>query len=394
MPLIFDMIHPSGLDYENQRKVVLLRDLPGPKKLAFAEIAKRVRNRLKKPTTENMVRRVYKRFNKQEGRVKYKYGECGRFAWKVTKEVGAFLLRRLLQKRRSSVCTSPVLQADLYKQMKVKLSTSAIRKHLESHGYRWRPRAQKRKYGKEAMVKRGWFAKKFNAMSSDAIDDHITFAMDGVILTAPPLDPLQRRNYCLHGVTHMWRKEDEAAKPDLAGDDPYADQVPLARAIPLWGAISSSGFHEIAYHTKKKLNQHEWVKVIKDGRLQSAIRALQPGAHAGPRRLLCDNESFLNAKSVRPEYKKRRIQLLPIPAKSPDLNPIESFWGWLRGELRRRDLEDLRLKKPGLTKTQYRNRIKEILRTVKAQNVAKAKFQNFKKVCKEVVNKKGAASRQ
>ena len=134
--------------------------------------------------------------------------------------------------------------------------------------------------------------------------------------------------------------------------------------------------------------------MVKDGRLQNAIRALQPGAHAGPRRLLCDNESFLNAKSVRPEYKKRRIQLLPIPAKSPDLNPIESFWGWLRGELRRRDLEDLRLKKPGLTKTQYRNRIKEILRTVKAQNVAKAKFQNYKKVCKEVVNKKGAASRQ
>jgi cell fate (sporulation/competence/biofilm development) regulator YlbF (YheA/YmcA/DUF963 family) len=42
----------------------------------------------------------------------------------------------------------------------------------------------------------------------------------------------------------------------------------------------------------------------------------------------------------------------------------------------------------------YKKRIKEILRTVKAQNVAKSKFRNFKAVCQEVVKKKGAMSRQ
>ena len=78
----------------------------------------------------------------------------------------------------------------------------------------------------------------------------------------------------------------------------------------------------------------------------------------------------------------------------PRLNPIESFWGWLRGELRRRDLKDLRLQKPALNKVQYKQRVKEVLRTIKAQDVAKAKFRNLKKVCKEVVKKKGAMSRQ
>jgi len=67
---------------------------------------------------------------------------------------------------------------------------------------------------------------------------------------------------------------------------------------------------------------------------------------------------------------------------------------WLRGELRRRGLKDLRLQKPALNKIQYKQRVKEVLRTVKAQNVAKAKFRNLKKVCKEVVKKKGAMSRQ
>ena len=62
--------------------------------------------------------------------------------------------------------------------------------------------------------------------------------------------------------------------------------------------------------------------------------------------------------------------------------------------LRRRDLQDLRLGKPALGKTQYKRRIQEVLGTVRAQKVAKPKLQNLKKVCKEVLKKKGAMSRQ
>ena len=152
--------------------------------------------------------------------------------------------------------------------------------------------------------------------------------------------------------------------------------MPISRAIPLWGAISSKGFHEIVYHPTKKLNQWQWKDAIEEGKLIAAVRKLQPGRHAWPRHVLCDNESFLSAKLVRPLYARRNVRLMHIPSHSPDLSPIESSWGWLRGELRRRDLEDLRLKKPALNKSQYKQRVKEVLRTVKAQNVAKAKFRN------------------
>ena len=389
------MVHPSGLNFDNQRRVVLLREKrPGEKRLSFAKIAKMVRNLKGKPTTEGVTRRVSKKFDSKKGRVSSSYHKCGRFPWKLTKKIGTFLVRRLLAKRRSSVCTSPVLQADVFKEFNLKISTSAIRKHLVSRGYRWLPRAQKRKYDKKAKLVRLQHVTPISKMSLDAIDKHITFATDGLIITVPPFDPLERKNYCLHGVSHMWRKFGEAAHPDLAGDDPYADQVPLARAIPLWGAISSSGFHEITYHRTKKLNQVEWAEMIKAGKLMAAVRKLQPGRHAGPRRLLCDNESFLSAKTVRPFYKKKNVRMLHIPARSPDLNPIESFWGWLRRELRRRDLEDLRLKKPALTKPQYKLRVKQVLSTAKAQKVAKAKFRNLKKVYREVVQKKGAMSGQ
>ncbi len=43
-------------------------------------------------------------------------------------------------------------------------------------------------------------------------------------------------------------------------------------------------------------------------------------------------------------------------------------------------------------KIAYKQRVKQVLRSKRAQNVAKAKFVNFKKVCRVVVQKRGAAS--
>ena len=43
--------------------------------------------------------------------------------------------------------------------------------------------------------------------------------------------------------------------------------------------------------------------------------------------------------------------------KSPDLNPVEMFWGWLRKKLRSMDLEDLRKKRRPLGKTAYTARV-------------------------------------
>ena len=35
----------------------------------------------------------------------------------------------------------------------------------------------------------------------------------------------------------MWRKASEAARPDLAGGDAMNKQVPISRAVPLWGVM-------------------------------------------------------------------------------------------------------------------------------------------------------------
>ena len=89
------------------------------------------------------------------------------------------------------------------------------------------------------------------------------------------------------------------------------------------------------------------------------------------------------------------MQLTRAPRRRScaDLNPIEKFWSWLRRELRRRDLQDYKQKKPALTKQQYIARVRQGLQTTKAQQVAKRIAGGFRKTCKEVDNKKGAAAR-
>jgi len=53
----------------------------------------------------------------------------------------------------------------------------------------------------------------------------------------------------------MWRKTRETNLPSLAGDDEYMKQVPLSRAIPLWGGISDGGFAPVLWHPTHKTKQ-------------------------------------------------------------------------------------------------------------------------------------------
>ena len=146
-------------------------------------------------------------------------------------------------------------------------------------------------------------------------------------------------------------------------------------------------------HKTKKLSVSEWVCAVRSGKLTAAVKRLRPINKRGPWYVLCDNEKFLKAAESQSAYATKGIKLWSIPARSPDLNPIEMFWAWLRKELRKRDLEDLRLKRPVLRKTLYIRRVRSVLRTRKAQTVAARIARSLKSKCKEVVAKKGAAAR-
>jgi hypothetical protein len=100
--------------------------------------------------------------------------------------------------------------------------------------------------------------------------------------------------------------------------------------VPLWGGISANGFAPIVWHGKHKLDDEEWVEAVECGEFAGAVKALKPVKRRGPWYVLCDNESFLDTDESRSAHRRAGIRLWHIPARSPDLNPIEKFWSWLR----------------------------------------------------------------
>ena len=56
------------------------------------------------------------------------------------------------------------------------------------------------------------------------------------------------------------------------------------------------------------------------------------------------------------------------------------------------DLADALKGRPVLGKTAYIERVRRVLRTKKAQDVAKSQANSLRKVCQAVVQKKGAAT--
>ena len=181
--------------------------------------------------------------------------------------------------------------------------------------------------------------------------------------------------------------------PELDGDDPYAGQVPIARAVPFWGGISEGGCGHILFTRSKKCTVGEWVEAVQNGTMGALLRKLNPRVKGRPWRVLSDGEKFLHSPASRAAYARRSTSLWTIPPRSPDLNPIEKFWSWLRRELRTRDLDDYMKKRACLPKAQYIARVKQVLSTVAAQRRAANIAGVFKHVRKEVAEKHGAAAR-
>ena len=388
MGLECEMVHAKSLSFANQRKVVILRDV---KKLSWDKIALKVKNRQGNTPSAWLCRNVYNEFDRTKARRKYKYHMCGRKAWKVTREVELFVVGKLKALRNSTHCTSTVLQKILASEKGIALEGSTIRKILKKHGYKWMPRSRKPKYSKERRQERLRFARKVEEMD---LEEEVDLCMDGVLFSVPPTEAAARENYCLADENFMYRKPSENAAPETSGASKYSHQTPKYRCVPMWAGIGPAGVGFCFWHENKKVDQTEWAEAVDAGEVTSACK--EASGRFRPRRpwlVLCDNESFLQAPASRAAHRRRNIELLQIPARSPDLNPVEKFWSWVRRQVRDQNLADLREGRPPVTKQALKRRIRALLRSNAAREVAKKTFKGLRNVCRQVIAKKGAATR-
>ena len=377
-------VHPKGLAPQMKRKVWVLRKEKRPaREKTWPIIASKVRNLLGVVPYWKVCRDAYLELEKPGHAVKDSYAKCGRKPT-LTKGVATWVVRRMLKLRKSMDVTSTDLAQVLAKEKGVEVEASSIRKLLKSRGYRYLARSKKPKYNKDEKLKRYNFA-------VGNKDEEIDMFMDGVVFTVPPADPTKRENYCKADIRKVWRRPDEYDLPELAGYDRYAKQVPPNRIVPLWGGLAAGGFSEVLWHEERKTNEDEWSAAVRNGNLGSALRSINGRKKRRPWKVLCDNESFLRTKKSLQALRRPNVTLIELPPRSPDLNPVEKMWGWMRKQLRVRDLRDLSGGAPVLGKTVYRERIKRLLRSRKAQLVAKRFAANFRTVCMRVIKAEGAA---
>ena len=388
MVVVSESVHPQGCDFRNQRKIVLLRQ----QGLSFPQIAREVKNLVGGRPTARTCWNYYAAFSMDAGRRKSQYKKCGRTAWKLTPAAQRFALKTLKKLRKQMLCTAATLRAELARERGVVVAPCTIRKFLKWKGYKWLPRAQKRKYSNKQKRERLHFAREVVAMGPAKLRKKLAMSMDGCILHMPPRDPTERVNFLRHLQTHMWRLKSERLQPELSGHDVFAKQIALTRSIPLWGGIGPNGFATVVFHRKKKLSVDEWLAAVKAHKFVTAVKQVSPDKPRGPWHILCDNERFLHAAASVDEYRKQGLRMWKIPARSPDLNPIERFWSFLKQRLQSLDLRDALRKRPCMGKNAYKARVRQVLRSRTTRTVARNILNGYIRTCREIVRKHGAAS--
>lgn len=392
MPLVSQMQHKNSLDFRNQHKVVYLRDKEGLSWEQIAEPERGVRNMEGEPTTWKTCSRVYADFKRVRGRTENKYSNCGRKASVFTKAVKSSLVKRLLQLRMKRIVTATVLQAELASAMGVRASPCGIRKVLRKAGYFWLKRRKKPVYNSDERAARVAWALQTLTYSDEDLRKRLSLAMDGLVLTVPPRKLADRHNHCWTGDDFVYRQRGEGKDGSLDGHRRYAPQGRPADTLPLWAGISDNGAAIVLSHIPRKLDSAKWAAAVEKGGLDSALLSLWPARTRGPWVVLCDHEKFLHSKDTKRALERKRVTLWHIPPRSPDLNPAEKYWGWLRKRLRAMDLADLQAKRPPVSRAGLLGRVRSLMRSAASKRVARAYCRGLKKVCREVVASGGAAS--
>lgn len=119
----------------------------------------------------------------------------------------------------------------------------------------------------------------------------------------------------------LWRKTDSPSKAPIPTQSPR---------VGMWSAFSSRGVFPIIFY-EASLKAPDYCRILSEGLLETA-RILHPEGF----QLVHDNATCHTAAVTKTWLAGNGIQVLPWPASSPDLNPIENLWALLKNRIERR----------------------------------------------------------
>jgi len=129
------------------------------------------------------------------------------------------------------------------------------------------------------------------------VEDEKTFTLDS-----------QRRKF--------WKKEEEEDPPNHSGK--------YGRTVKVWAGMSRKGKTEI-FLFQKKMNGPRYVECLEDNLFSVADNLYGTDWYVCIY-LLHENDSPHVSKYTKEKFASYQVEIIPHPANSPDLNPIEKIW--------------------------------------------------------------------
>ena len=204
------------------------------------------------------------------------------------------------------------------------ISNRVIRRCLQRHGYKYR---QSRKKGlltaRDLYIRLKYARKHIKHTPPQFWSEDIAFYLDGVGF-AHKSNPWQEAR-AISSMT--WRKPSEGLKVTTKGRKEGSG----GRMANFFVAISHKHGVVMCKHHTWKVTGDTFAQLIRE---EFAGVFKKVGSTQGHRRFLQDNCPRQNARVAQRAWKKLGYEMVPIPARSPDLNPIENFFHLLRKKLR------------------------------------------------------------
>lgn len=151
--------------------------------------------------------------------------------------------------------------------------------------------------------------------------------------------------------------------------------------LAYWGWMSSAGPGELT-RIDARMDAVEYIRILEEVLLPS-VRIVYPAPHRIT--LVQDNSAVHSARVVRDWFVEHRaeIEVLPWPAKSPDLNPIENLWAAM---VRMWDLRDRPIPR---TQVELHRHVTEVWESFRRQPTCANLVASMRTRLQEVVDRNG-----
>lgn len=101
-------------------------------------------------------------------------------------------------------------------------------------------------------------------------------------------------------------------------------------SVMFWGCFSMHGTGPLV-SILGSMNQHQYMDILKENLIPEYKKAQR--AIPGTWRLMQDNAPCHTANAVKSFLDRHRVEFIKWPPYSPDLNPIENLWQWMKVKL-------------------------------------------------------------